>query len=670
MKFKLEQYFYKVILFVLFFLTFQIVVSAADLNITYPPTDETRLLQNQKVGISWEVTNTVNPTFKYQLNLKDALCKQTIKGIQQSQNPLKAGKYNAVLDLKSLENSTYCLNLCIYDLTEQECYNRTFVLTDTLENVSVSDENDGSNKPPKILSYPSILNLNYKQNFFYQITAEDPNGDAFTYRLISAPDFIYLNQKNGTITNTNIMRPGNYFVAFVVIDRNGSYIQQNFTINVFERYDSDGKPTEQPTQPVDPNKQQVFDITKPRSGELISATDNLIQWNVKNINYDKANIYYQKADGEWTLLKVIENSGIKEMEWDVTGLTSGQYKIKVELKKGNSVVNSKEVNNLIVGNDVNSSSLLIINLKPINQSETDQTKPEISANIIPSDGGKIIKDKVEVWLDNKKITSQCSVNETEIKCEVENDLSLKEHTVKMKVVDSNDQEVQQQWTFTVIEKLPDATPTDGTEPNPTTTPTVNRTNFLAQIGNNLGKIDSSIWLWSCGGLLALVLLFFAIRFLRERNANSYYSRTSPEETTEAELASVVPESKESNTEDNELEDFTDYSVGDFSVGDNYEPIVPSTQHEGPSSQLNTNTTDTTQTSDSSLATPNFGASDSDILPDWLKGDSEESSKPVNSEGEIMDSANGGISINDGAKVHDDFGLTDDNSGDEDKKKTA
>ncbi len=658
-------------------------ILAASLNISNPSSDETVVLQNQKLNVSFEVSQTVNPTIKYELNLKDSLCKEQLDLISSSSNPVKPGKYTAQLDLKKLELKTYCLNLCIYDLSEKECYNRIFTVSDTL-NVAVSDEKDDltSNKAPKITSYPSKLNLNYRENFFYQINAEDPNGDAFTYRLISAPDFIYLNQKTGTITNTNLMRPGNYFVAFVVIDRNGEYTQQNFTINVFEKYDSDGKPVE-PTPVVNPEDQKVFEISKPRDGELVAGTNNLIQWNVKNIDYDKVNIYYQKIGSQWTLLSSIEDMNKKEYEWDVTGLTNGQYKIKLELKKGTGTVDSKEIDNIVVGNEINSTSLLILNLKPSNQSETDQTKPEISANVIPSDGGKVDLDKVEVWLDGKKITDKCSITEKEIKCTLESELSLKEHTVKMKVVDSNDQEVQQQWSFTVVEEKPDPTatpdPSASEQPDVSPTPDDNDnsgTNWITQITDRARAVDSNTWFLCCGGLILLLAGFFVVRFLRNRNAGSYYSRTSPEETTEAELASVIPasHSEREGSASGELEDFTDYSVGDYSVGDNYEPIVPSTQTEGSSSvgttQGQQQSSDTSQTSDAGISTPNFGAADSEILPDWLKGDSDESSKPVNPDGLIMEDNSSGMSLSDGAKVHDDFGLTDDNSGDEDKSKKA
>ncbi|MBP9759142.1 hypothetical protein KBD45_05595 [Candidatus Dojkabacteria bacterium] len=658
-------------IFLLYLLLLPIKVYAADIGITNPATDGQKIIKEEEIlNIDWNVDNTVNLNFSYELNIKDSICKELISSVSKvDTKSIKPGGYSHQVSTKDLEYGTYCINLCIYDLSEIECYNRTFELSNA-KLVSISDEGDSltANKPPQIKSYPSQLNLNYKENFFYQINAQDPNGDAFTYRLISAPDFIYLNQKKGTITNTIIMRPGSYFIAFVVIDRNGSFTQQNFTINVFEKYDSNGKPLNPTPTPLDPEIKRNFEIVNPKKAELLAGTNNLIQWKIENIDYDKIEIFFQKNGSDKTLLHTVEDKSKKSYEWDVSGLTNGEYSILMEVKKNNITIENKQVNNLMVSNDINSSALLILNLKPLNQSETVDRKPEISANLIPSESGEIKLDKIEVQLDGKKITDACSLNNNEIKCFPTSDLAMKEHIIKMKVTDSNNQEVQQQWTFSVVEKVPDPTPipSGGTQPNLSPTPEKGdgSENFLQGFIDQLQQIGMNTWLLCCGGILLLGIIVFIFRSLRGRTANSYSLSRNMEdanETTRAELASVTPKMGEG---DSELEDFTDYSVGNYSVGEDYEPIVPSTQINNDTAKQ-----ENIDVGSSELSTPSFGSSDSDILPDWLKGDSEESSKPVNNDGEIMSDTYNSTNLSDGSKVHDNFGLSTDNNVDEDKKKS-
>lgn len=655
-------------------ISMRVSVQSAEISILNPQIDGMDFYkENQNLNIQWQVSDTVNSRFSYRLDLKDALCKQSIVTISQnSERTTLPQQYNTKLNFEDLEKGIYCLNLCIFDIPEIECNNRLFSIVDT-NTILISDEGEDqtSNKPPRINSFPIKLNLNYKENFFYQIKAEDPNGDAFTYRLMSAPDFIYLDQKTGTIANTVIMRPGSYFIAFVVIDRNGAYTQQNFTINVFEKHDSNGNPI-QPT-PTSPASEK-FDVLNPRKGSLLAGTNNLVEWQVLNIPYDKVDIFYFKNGGDKTKLVSITDKTTNKYEWDVTGLTNGQYNLIIEIVRNNVVVTNKTIESIMVGNDVNSSALLILNLKPLNQSEVVEAKPEISANIIPSGSGQIKLDQIEVTLDGKKISQQCSLNNNEIKCFPEKELPLKEHTVRVKVRDTNDQEAQQQWSFTVVEAKLDPTPMPTPDENgqiPTPSPTPEKGggigDFFGDLVNRISDLGSSIWMFCCGILGIGGVGFLGFRFVRGRSGNAY-SRNQDNlgdvsETTRQELASVTPGGQDGESE---LEDFTDYSVGNYSVGEEYEAITP-----GDSLGVKSDEEDIKKTIQptENLETPSFGTQDTDILPDWLKGDSSESSMPVSSDGEIVSDGIPANEINDGAVVHDDFGLTDDNNVEEDKDKS-
>ena len=192
-------------------------------------------------------------------------------------------------------------------------------------------------------------------------------------------------------------------------------------------------------------------------------------------------------------------------------------------------------------------------------------------------------------------------------------------------------------------------------------------NFFGDLVNRISDLGSSIWMFCCGILGIGGVGFLGFRFVRGRSGNAY-SRNQDNlgdvsETTRQELASVTPGGQDGESE---LEDFTDYSVGNYSVGEEYEAITP-----GDSLGVKSDEEDIKKTIQptENLETPSFGTQDTDILPDWLKGDSSESSMPVSSDGEVVSDGIPANEINDGAVVHDDFGLTDDNNVEEDKDKS-
>jgi len=89
------------------------------------------------------------------------------------------------------------------------------------------------NVKPKILSVPkpvALTNLKYE----YQLEAEDPNGDAMTYKVIRLPKYASFDPESGLLTwNPRKVQKGVNDVVLEVVDSHGWSTMQEFQVHVF-----------------------------------------------------------------------------------------------------------------------------------------------------------------------------------------------------------------------------------------------------------------------------------------------------------------------------------------------------------------------------------------------------------------------------------------------------
>lgn len=598
---------------------------AADLSILRPG-------QNEKVSgshtVGWSVYNTGLPSVPFEIRVKNSSCSDT--GIAIAGNNFSStvqnGTYNQSWNTASVSDGLHCLQVCILlDGGNVQCTHRIFNVVNY------------SNNAPIITSYPSDLHFNTNEVFEYWVQAHDPDGDLVIYKLLSAPDFIFLDQ-NGRMGLGNYMKVGSYNIAFAAIDSEGAATQQSFVLNVSAsptpiptKVPSNPSPTK-PASPVpttvpeepqpevteEPGEEGTLVITAPDGEAIFSADSNTIAWEATGVDLKTKSIVieYSPDNGiSFYDIKRDSNAEISEINWDVTDLENGEYLIRIRLldEEENTVANSVS-ESFLIGNKIEEGKVLsVLSLIPENKQEITDVTPIISATFVPSDDAEIEIDSVVIKLDGKKITDDCSINEDGFECEITKELDIEEHSIEIEMEDSNGQTLNQSWIFYVEEEKNDD-PID--EDDPTPTPEESGGGF------NLDGIDTEElqkFYPFCGGILLILVLVVVISMLKKRKEYSSYS------TGDNAFSDPTP------SPTNDFGDFAATSEGfDFSVGNHDvtpEDVTPVVE------QVNI-------------------VEETEDVPDWLKGDSASSSQPVGTS--PLPAATDG---SEGARVHESFGLT-------------
>ena len=131
----------------------------------------------------------------------------------------------------------------------------------------------GVNNAPVITSLP-VTSVYVNTNYIYDVEASDADNDALAYSLITAPDWLQINNANGMITGTpNII--GDYNVVVRVSDGN-LYDEQSFVINVLSVAPDDLNP--EILKPF--NNQKFFSGSNVELEGKASAAANKFEWRI------------------------------------------------------------------------------------------------------------------------------------------------------------------------------------------------------------------------------------------------------------------------------------------------------------------------------------------------------------------------------------------------------
>ena len=184
-----------------------------------------------------------------------------------------------------------------------------------------------TNDAPVIQSVPPTStrsNLLYE----YQIVAYDPNGDALTYSLTSAPQGMVLTADGVLSWDPQVM--GDYDVTVSVQDEHGAFAEQSWTLAVIEPVTLNDPPeiTSAPASPAvrnrlyeyqvtafDPNGDTLsYSLTSAPTGMTIDSVTGLVAWTPAGFDADNADVtiaVYDTRGGTATqqfTLPVIDNA--------------------------------------------------------------------------------------------------------------------------------------------------------------------------------------------------------------------------------------------------------------------------------------------------------------------------------------------------------------------------
>ncbi|MCX6749154.1 MAG: putative Ig domain-containing protein, partial [Candidatus Pacearchaeota archaeon] len=133
----------------------------------------------------------------------------------------------------------------------------------------------GGNTIPVITSTP-ITSVNEKAHYSYHVTATDADGNALTYSLVSAPNWLSINSATGLITGTapSVSSDTTYAITVAVFDGTAS-VTQSYVLRVYNvsggNNKGNGAGGETSASDLEFEEQQYLDQFGPRAA--ISAED-------------------------------------------------------------------------------------------------------------------------------------------------------------------------------------------------------------------------------------------------------------------------------------------------------------------------------------------------------------------------------------------------------------
>lgn len=249
-----------------------------------------------------KTSGTLGEYYSYQIeasdpNLGDTLTYSIVSGPEGATLNSQTG----YLRYKMLASGTFDFVVKVEDLNGLEVSQPISLV--------VTGSSDG-NVNPYFTSQP-VIQATREQNYEYQATAEDPNGDTLTFELSSKPETMTISA-NGLITwDTSSVAVGSYIIRLNVNDGNGGQDQQNFVINVVDNNLDNENPTisSQPIFFAAPNatysytlvasdpEGQTLDYELLLSPDAMSISANgEISWNVASTDLGEHSIIVRVND--------------------------------------------------------------------------------------------------------------------------------------------------------------------------------------------------------------------------------------------------------------------------------------------------------------------------------------------------------------------------------------
>ncbi|MFS8131198.1 MAG: hypothetical protein ACMG57_04420 [Candidatus Dojkabacteria bacterium] len=425
---------------------------------------------NQKVAgsinITWYMFDNNQNVIPYKINLYDAsTCRTTNFGQINSTNngtssttQLNTYSWNtrSTLTTANLVDGNYCLKICLAMKNGAGDYSACNARYVRIVN---------NNKAPTITSIPNNLIIKESDSWTYQIRATDPDNDPITYRLVLGVPFLTINQQTGLVSTNGVSKTlpagvnrADYNIIVSADDNFAGAVNQQFTLTIIKDT-SVGVPPPTTTPVSGPggitaNKPSVINFISPKEGQEFSGQENKIAWEASDVDgIATLKLSYSKDANSWININEFVSDIPSEYNWDVRTLDDGDYflQILVKDKLGNEVsrISKKfSINNNSAGPD-QTNNPLIINLRPQDNSEITDKRPEISGDFIPADNSEIDPNTFSIKLNDQDGLMDCQHDNKNFSCRPKEDLKNGLNKVTAVIKDSTGREVTVEWSFTV-----------------------------------------------------------------------------------------------------------------------------------------------------------------------------------------------------------------------------
>ena len=491
----------------------QMLADPADYFIVSAPGPNATVSGN--VTTVWRAYDNNQTDIPYELTLRDSQSCNTLRGtISVGTKPSSSGTDASVTwasggplsDVASVPDGAYCMQLCISLRNGSNPYSACSLRIINIRNTNI---------PPQINSAPPAdRTITVNESWQYQVQASDANGDAITFSLLNNPGFLSINAATGLIsTNAAAKNPGTYTITIVARDTYGGSASQDFQLVVT------AAATTPPAPPPPPatNQNGIVTIVLPVADAQLSGNKNQVAWEASDPDGIKEiRLSYSTDQANWKSIVALPGDKTS-YSWDVLDLEPGDYYLRVEIldnqDKMTSAVSGKFA---IVAEPENipgtATKPLIISVKPEDSSNISERRPKITGDFTPPAGGMINASSFTLKIDDKELTTSCTVTVTSFSCTPTEDLSLGVHKVHAEVKSNDEQTASRDWTFTIITPVPvnsAATQTTGVQLN--------------------SQLITILLIACC--LLSLLLIIPWILYLMWRRRNEKIEETYAEEQT-------------------------------------------------------------------------------------------------------------------------------------------
>lgn len=297
-----------------------------------------------------------------------------------------------------------------------------------------------NNSPPQITTTPEHISLVTGETYQYTPGIQSAS-ETLSYRLVNAPGWLSVS-RDGVVSGSTVV-PGGYVYVLEVRDEWGQSIRQLLYLNVFP--------------PENDRADISFDTSL--EGILLSGEGNEVEWSVYDADGVEAiTLEYTHDMVQWNLLGTFPATK-NAFSWDVGSLPTGQYIFKLTVvDSSDQSMKAIELSEpfYIVHPGTESSpearSLpAISNVSPVEDAEVITKRPLISADIHYAREGQ--DSVVTVFIDEVPAET-CEFEGVKLMCELEDDLQLGRHKVRIDV-DSHDDGISNTrvWFFDVVESI-------------------------------------------------------------------------------------------------------------------------------------------------------------------------------------------------------------------------
>ena len=290
------------------------------------------------------------------------------------------------------------------------------------------------NALPEIVSAPPQPNITLGTEFIYQVEVEDLDEDEISYTTLQGAEWLTVSE-SGLVSGTPD-RLGTFMVILEVSDGTDKVLQV-FSINIAEGS----------------NTLPQIKFESPTSSSILNGNSNKVNWNLSNIEGETQTLELSRDGISWSLISKLQG-GEKDFDWDVISIESGGYIIRLSLADSSGETYARFVSKRFIIANQPAESVesvpLIYSVSPSEDSAIEILRPNISGRLVASDGAEIDTDSVQVFLDGIEIIDGCQTSVGNFNCELDRDLNIGLHKLKVLVTDSFSISAEKEWTFSVL----------------------------------------------------------------------------------------------------------------------------------------------------------------------------------------------------------------------------